>query len=202
MEWQPKPPVPPCGKSWGLIYKTLIATAALCVALALPYAFVTAPTTTSYCKVSALSMIDHARQGTKGRLFFSELDFSVALYECEESNWWIAQEIVDAEDSAVWFCWFGSESPIIADHCSQGFEVIKSCSVGSVCYIVDGDELRAYECVTVDPNAINARNDMFLSTGESFMKETDPGCLYMYTCNEVGDPYHITVVVWKEIDRS
>lgn len=137
----------------------------------------------------ALFLMFHFTEET--RLYYK--DFSVALYECDESVWWTATAIVDAEDSAVIFQWCGSKSPIIADHCNQGFDIIKECKVGDICYINE----KAYVCVLVDGNAVNERTDMFLSTGESFMKNNKAGYLYMYTCNEVGSPEDITVVVWK-----
>lgn len=141
---------------------------------------------------------DVGTQGTKGRLILS--GYSAALYE---STGWDAQAIVDAEDSAAWFMWYESQSPIIADHCTQGFDVIKGCVVGDVCYIVYGDIIQPYICVTVDTGGINKRTDMYLSDGYNFMRKNDPGRLYMYTCNEAGDPYHITVVVWEPVcERS
>lgn len=135
------------------------------------------------------------RQGDKGRLVLG--DFSVALYESDEKTGPNAAVIVDAEDSAAWFMWFGSESPIIADHCTQGFDVIKSCEVGDVCYIVNGEHYTRYVCVAVDPFGINDRHDMYLSSGYNILRGNEPGYLYMYTCNKAGEPRLITVVVWK-----
>lgn len=183
-----------CGASKRHESDCLKKIAALLAAFILICSIALAPSTTMY-RVAPLSPSDLGKQGTKGRLFLK--GHSVALYECKESVWWNAESIVDAEDSAVWFMWFDSKSPVVADHCNQGFDIIKSCSVGDVCYIANGDEVSAYECVAVDTDALNARTDMYLSTGESFMRNAEAGHLYMYTCNE--DTYHITVVVWKPL---
>lgn len=136
------------------------------------------------------------RQGTKGRLVLDDFNHSVALFESDENNHPNATVIVDAEDSAAWFMWYESKSPIIADHCTQGFDVILDCEVGDLCYIVDGNDYEVYVCVAVDHNGINERHDMFLSDGYNFMRGNEAGYLYMYTCNRAGDSYHITVVTW------
>lgn len=156
----------------------------LLIAFILFCSLANAPSTTSYYRGSYL-------EASEERLYIG--DYSVSLHECEESRWWYAQSIVDAEDSAVVFKWCGSKSPIIADHCNQGFDIIKDCEVGDTCHINEVE----YECVLVDRDAVNARTDMFLSTGESFMKNNEAGFLFMYTCNEEGNPTNITVVVWK-----
>lgn len=148
----------------------------------------------------AVSLIDPAyegRQGTQGRLVLGS--YSAALYECRGTV--DAAEVVDAEDSAAWFMWYDCKSPIIADHCNQGFDVLLGCEPGDVCCIVQGDELRWYVCVDVDHEAVNERTDMYLSSGYNFMKNNDPGYVFMYTCNEVGDPLHITVAVWMPADK-
>ena len=143
------------------------------------------------------SLLATGQQGTKGRLVF-ENGHSVALYE---SLGWDAESIVDAADSAAWFQWYGSQSPIIADHCTQGFDTICDCEVGDVCYIVNGESFTTYECVAIDRDSVNIRTDMFLSDGRSFMRDNEPGFLFMYTCTNEGDPYHITVAIWKETDK-
>lgn len=142
------------------------------------------------------------RQGTKGRLVFSDFHHSVALFESDENGHPNATVIVDAEDSAAWFMWYESESPIVADHCTQGFDIICDCEVGDICYIIDGNTFQVYECIAVDTNGINERHDMYLSDGYNFMRGNAPGRLYMYTCTKAGDPYHITVVTWKEKEED
>lgn len=141
------------------------------------------------------------RQGTKGRLVMNDCSFSVALFESDEKEGPSAVMLVDAEDSAAWFMWFGSQSPIIADHCTQHFDVIKDCKVGDVCYIVDGEEIQKYACVAVDSDGINTLHNLYLSSGYDILIENDPGYLYMYTCNRPGDFHHITIVTWVPIDE-
>lgn len=155
---------------------------------------------TLYHAVVLDKLVSTGRQGTKGRLVLNNFGFSVAVYESDQYNGPDAQAIVDAADSAVWFMWFECQSPIIADHCNQGFDVIKECSVGDICYIVDGDDFQKYVCVDVDDAGINERDNMYLSSGYNFMRENDPGYLYMYTCNKEGDPYNITVVTWTPVE--
>jgi hypothetical protein len=148
----------------------------------------------------AVSLVDPAyggRQGTQGRLVLGS--YSAALYECRGTV--DAAEVVDAEDSAAWFMWYDCKSPIIADHCNQGFDVLLDCEPGDVCCIAQGGELRWYVCVEVDHEAVNERTDMYLASGYNFMKNNDPGYVFMYTCSEVGDPYHITVAIWAPADN-
>ena len=143
-------------------------------------------------------LTDCGRQGTKGRLVFEELDYSVAVYEAFEGYNAACQQIVDAEDSAAWMLWLDSKSPIIADHSNQGFDIIKKSQIGDTCYIVNGESYQKYQCILVDNNGINERTDMYLSDGYNFMRANDPGRLYMYTCNDGW--YHITVVVWEPVN--
>lgn len=137
-------------------------------------------------------------QGTKGRLIFKELDMSMALYLSDQDEGPDAQTIVNEEDSAVWFMWFGCKSPIIADHSYQGFEKIKESQIGDTCYILYGDSYQVYRCRDTDPNAINELNNLLLSDGSNIMRENNPGFLYMYTCNE--DWEHVTVVTWVPVE--
>lgn len=145
-------------------------------------------------------LVSTGRQGTKGRLVLNNFRFSVAVYESDQYEGPDAQAIVNATDSAVWFMWFGSQSPIIADHCNQGFDIIKECEPGDICYIIDGDNYQKYVCVGVDPDGINERDNMYLSSGYNFMRDNDPGFLYMYTCSKEGDSYHITVAIWTPVE--
>lgn len=148
----------------------------------------------------AVSLVDPAyegRQGTQGRLVIGS--YSAALYESYGTT--DAQGIVDAEDSAAWFMWYDCQSPIIADHCNQGFDVLKDCEPGDVCCIVRDSEWQWLVCLAVDSGAVNERTDMYLASGYNFMKNNDPGYVFMYTCNEVGDPYHITVAIWAPADN-
>lgn len=155
------------------------------------------PVITYIPPVSTYSVpVDQYRQGTKGRLIFDGRNFSVALFECNEYN---AQQFVDYEDSAAWFMWNGNQSPIIADHCTQGFDIICRCSIGDICHIVDGTDYQQYKCIGIDRNGINAGADLYLSTGYNFAWNNDPGYLYMYTCTKPGDSYHITVAIWEAV---
>ncbi len=145
-------------------------------------------------------LVETGRQGTKGRLVFDNVDFSVALYESDQHAGPDAQMLVDAEDSAAWYMWFENQSPIIADHCNQGFDIIKECSIGDFCYIVNGKKYQKYVCVAIDSDAVNERDNMYLSSGYNFSRKNEPGYLYMYTCNQEGDSYHITVVTWTPLE--
>lgn len=145
-------------------------------------------------------LVSTGRQGTKGRLVLDNFGFSVAIFESDQYEGPDAQAIVNATDSAVWFMWFGSQSPIIADHCNQGFDIIKESEPGDICYIIDGDNYQKYVCVGVDPDGINERDNMYLSSGYNFMRDNDPGFLYMYTCSKEGDSYHITVAIWTPVE--
>lgn len=141
-------------------------------------------------------IVETGRQGTKGRLIFDDYDFSVALFESNQYN---AQQLVDAEDSAAWFIWNGNLSPIIADHCTQGFDIICKCRVDDICHIVDGSDYQQYRCICVDHNGVNTDTDLYLSSGYNFSRNNGPGYLYMYTCTKPGDSYHITVAIWEPV---
>lgn len=135
-------------------------------------------------------------QGTKGRLIFDNYNYSVALYESNQYN---AQILVDDEDSAAWITWNGNRSPIIADHCTQGFDVICKCNTRDTCQIINGNYCQKYKCIEVDHNGVNTGYGLFLSSGYNFFENNDSGYLYMYTCNQAGDSYHITVAIWVPI---
>lgn len=181
------------------ILKLLVASAyAVSIVVSSVYKQIHEPPVITYIPpVSVHSeQIGQYKQGTKGRLIFDGRNFSVALYESNEYN---AQQFVDYEDSAAWFMWNGNQSPIIADHCTQGFDIICECHVGDICHIANGSEYQQYRCVGVDHNGINADTDLYLSTGYNFVWNNEPGYLYMYTCTKPGDSYHITVAIWEAV---
>lgn len=143
-------------------------------------------------------LLETGRLGTGGRLVIKQ--HSVALFWSDEVEGPNAQTLVDSRDSAAIYAWHNNQSPIIADHRNQGFDVLKTCEVGDLCYIVDEEDYQTYICVDIDDGAVNEIVDMYLSDGTNFSRENDPGYLYMYTCRDPGDSYHIVVVKWQPVE--
>ena len=132
-------------------------------------------------------------QGNAGRFIIPEFDFGVPLYYYEDYDGNL-QEVVDAWDSALLVP--DRETPTIADHCNQGFDIIKECYEGQLCCIVNGEDLVWYECVLIDWNGIND-GWLWTSTGED-VDEYGDRFLVTYTCNSHWTS--ITIVIWEQIE--
>lgn len=131
-------------------------------------------------------------EGTSGRLYIPSQGFSVALYACNSdgSN---ANGIIYPWDAA------GDLSPywgnIIADHFYQGFDVIKRCRPGDVCYIVNNGQAREYHMTLQDKNGINTGYHLQLSDGTNIEQSRDG--IWMYTCNGYAKESGITITHWE-----
>ena len=84
----------------------------------------------SFTVISAKGTTVHAEDamGTGGRIYFNN-GYSVALNWADPFDAYAVQSITDAQDSAVEESYGGST--LIADHNTQGFDVIKQYGVGS-----------------------------------------------------------------------
>ncbi len=130
--------------------------------------------------------------GTAGRLYFSN-GYSVALNYADPYDAYAVQAVTDAWDSAVvevtdW-------STLIADHNTQGFEVIKDYGVGSTVTIVDeyGNSTQ-YVCISYYSDASWYEGMTVLPDGRNAW-EGDSG-LWFKTCNDNGTN---TVSYWMAV---
>lgn len=129
-----------------------------------------------------------------GRFYIPDTGVDVGLQYINLDNCYLAQDVVDADDSAVYMD-YGS-SYVIADHRHQGFSAIKECAIGTKAFIRHDDRLEVYECVNIDPNSRNDGEDVY-DSDENIIYNYDPSLLSCYTCNE--DWQHVTVVTFKRL---
>lgn len=130
-------------------------------------------------------------EGNAGRLVIPEFEFAVPLYYDWSGD---IQVICDANDSALYVTC--GTTPVIGDHKNQGFDVIKSCYEGMLCYIEQNGEYTRYECVFVDPDGYNDSWDLW--TGGQSALFFGPEYMACYTCNQ--DWMHVTIVMWKQTE--
>lgn len=123
-----------------------------------------------------------------GRLSIPDVGVDVALIRSE------SQSVVDAKDSAAYFLWNGAW--LIADHWNQGFDAIKRCKPGDICYIATGDTIEEYECIRMDYGH-NTGDDLTENDWSTSVTAKYPGQIIMYTCNNGWQ--NIAFVVWKRI---
>lgn len=113
----------------------------------------------------------------------------------------LTQEVVDQVYSCGYYDGWGNT--IIGDHCDQGFNIIKYCEPGEICYILHEDGSREeFVCVRVDLNGRNTGGDVLDSNGESAFDDPDSD-MFMYTCAGDGlDWHYVYVVYWKALDSA
>ena len=134
--------------------------------------------------------------GTAGKLYIPAQSFCVNLNDSTPDN---CQYIVNCENSAAVLDYAFCPNIVIADHWNQGFEAIKSCSIGDECMLVRNGVVYTYECVKVDPAGHNVGNDVYDGNGASIY-EYGTNYLSMYTCND--NWHNVTVVVWVVKDAA
>lgn len=134
--------------------------------------------------------------GTRGRLYF-ENGWSVALNYADSYNTDEMQEMADAYDSACYM--EDSGKVMIADHASQGFEIIKKYAVGSNATIVDenGKE-RKIMCTAIYPDAYWEDGYTHLPDGRGIWGSTD-GKIGMQTSNNE-EGTSVTISYWNYVN--
>lgn len=135
------------------------------------------------------------REGDMGRFVIPSKNYAIPLYDDYDFGG-DTQYICDMWDAAVCLHHDGP-TPVIADHAYQGFDIIKTCSVGDRAYIEQAGCKTWYECVCVDPYGINAEYEQLTSDGEN-IRWLGSEYISCYTCNEYWQS--ITVVIWRECD--
>lgn len=120
--------------------------------------------------------------GFVGTLNIESVGLTVNTYNSME------QSVCDRKNSACYFSYNGVK--VIGDHWNQGFEKIKSCSVGDIATIGD----RTYVCVEV----FYGHNTEYSLTDNDYNDITShEGDLFMYTCN--GCWQNIAITAWNAI---
>ena len=133
--------------------------------------------------------------GTKGRLYFDN-GWSVALNYADSYDTEEMQKMADAYDSACYM--EDSGKVIIADHASQGFEIIKKYDVGTKAVIVDenGDE-REIECTALYLDAYWEDGYTHLPDGRGIWGSADGEIGMQTSNNEEGTS--ITISYWNYV---
>ena len=116
--------------------------------------------------------VDLSAYDSGGRLSIPDVGVDVGLYLTG------AQEVCDAKDAAVYFR-LGNCS-VIGDHCTQGFDAIKKCKIGTIAYVND----IAYECVCV-MKGHNTGKDLTDKYNVSLTANGDPTTLLCCTCSDL-----------------
>jgi len=135
--------------------------------------------TKSYCAKRAVA------NGAAGRWKIPGVGVNVACYYSA------SQSVCDARDSACYFE-YGSQM-VIADHVNQGFNAIKSCSVGTVAYMDTGNGMQKYVCTGI----IKGHNTGPQLTDADYndIWSMNPGGITCYTCNDCWQ--NITIVFFQ-----
>lgn len=136
-----------------------------------------------------------AKQGTHGRFYIDDLFIDVAIYDVPGGA--EAQEIIDAEDSAV-FMPFGVQD-CIGDHAHQGnFTAIRNVVPGETIARVEYlGVVTEFVCTAVFHDGQNIRSTLIDGNGND-VKTMNEGGLVTYTCNnDAGDS--VTIAYWTQI---
>lgn len=146
-------------------------------------------------KVNNYQDIKKDKLGTKGRLYFPSLNFSVALYYANAYNDenYNAQKIVDDKDSAAYFYFYQYE--LISDHNYQGFNKIINLSINDKMYIKNADNTNSYYVLKDKFIGQNLKDDLVSKEGQSVL-DMD-GDLIIYTCYNKDD---IIITIWDSIN--
>ena len=126
--------------------------------------------------------------GTYGRLYVSWYDVALYDYNVYTESSYSLQQLVDNYDSAAYYA--SHDRLVIADHNTQGFNVLYGLSEGTVSYIkfADGSSI-AYRLIRKE-TGYNTGPDLVDAYGNSFF-DMDSN-LIMYTCYGDG----IMVTLW------
>ncbi len=148
----------------------------------------------SFTVISAKGTTVHAEDamGTGGRIYFNN-GYSVALNWADPFDAYAVQSITDAQDSAVEESYGGST--LIADHNTQGFDIIKQYGVGSTMKIVDEQgNTTTYVCISYYPSVSWYNGIVMLPDGRDAWY--GDSALWLKTCNSDGTN---TVSYWTPL---
>ena len=132
--------------------------------------------------------------GDSGFFYIPELDFSIPLYESNKKI--SGQAIVDRENSGVLSRHFGGgHCDYIADHASQGFDIIKKCKIGTVAVFQTKNKTIQYSCVAIMPGT-NIKKNLITCCGQK-LTNVNWADLVCYCCNDSAG-VSITMVFFKK----
>lgn len=130
--------------------------------------------------------IGNTSDGSEGRLTIGS--YTARLFNSS------AQSTVDAADSAAYIP-YGTSKVFIADHASQGFNIIKSVGIGTTATITDNSSVTNLTLVS-RYQGTNTGNGINLSNG-TYAENVKDGKYVMYTCND-STGVSVTVTYWSE----
>ena len=135
--------------------------------------------------------------GTAGRLYFDE-GWSVALNYADSNDTESAQTLADAWDSACYM--EASGKTMIADHATQGFDIILNCKEGTRATLVDadGNETRII-CKSVYKDAYWEDGFTHLPDGRGIWGASD-GSIGMQTSTN-SDGTEVFISYWDPVEE-
>ena len=152
------------------------------------------PKSCSISQSSVQTEID-SRPKMYGRLVIPKVNINVGLFQCKLSESSLSQQYVNAQDSAAYILYYGSNS-VICDHVNQSFATLSNVQYGDIAYIVTGSTTERYMCVGSGTGR-NKSNDLVDSDGTSLRQRNKDG-IVMYTCKDIyGGIYYS---LWQYID--
>ena len=128
--------------------------------------------------------------GSGGSLFIPSVRLQVPAWKTKGGK--KGQEITDEVNSAAYLTSFNK--PVIADHKTQGFEVIKeSIPRRTIAFILTSGTVTEYVCTDIF-TGLNTEHDLLDPGGKSIDERAADLCLY--TCNE--NWKNVTIVLFKK----
>lgn len=132
--------------------------------------------------------------GDAGRLFFSSIDFNVALYNADLYKKGDSQRIVDNIDSASYS--YLNDIIIIADHDFQGFKDIIQNNIGDYAYIKKSENTISRFQMTEKLIGLNLGYDLTDLNGNSILNKKN--ILIIYTCYSTDKDNSVLITLWQE----
>ena len=140
-----------------------------------------------------MGTVDNIVYGDAGVLILPWLDFSVPLYNYKNGQ--AGQDIVDCENSAIYKKrWRGGRCDYIADHATQGFDIIKKCQYTFPAIVQTPKSSKTYRWAATMLGT-NTGTRLIACNGQELanIKWAD---LCLYTCNDT-EGKSITMVFFK-----
>jgi hypothetical protein len=169
------------------LFKTTVVLAAALFLTVTPVNAKEASFTTPTASTSNLitvSNLGHTSDGSMGRLTIGS--YTAKLYKSS------SQDVVDAVDSAAYIPW--GSIVMIADHASDGFDVIRDLNAGATGTITDDQETTVLTMVDSYQGS-NTGHGIILADGRRAETLTD-GDYMLYTCND-SEGVSVTVTYWQ-----
>ena len=150
-------------------------------------------TNNSNTSIETRILNDSKKLGSSGRIFFESL-YSVALYQPTTSE--EAQKYVDNKDSGAIIKY--SNISLVADHASQGFDIIKRQKIGNYIYIKNSNKTIDKYVIKEKTTGYNTGDKLLTKDGRNVLYDTDYS-LALYTCNS-SNGYHVTILLLNKVN--